>query len=99
MSSRQPCGTTAAYRRHIRHGETPDAECRSAWAAYNQQQWKGNPITRAKVRRRGQARRNALERLKALHPTQFRALYDEEMASPALLGTGEIVNKKTAVTS
>ena len=26
----RPCGTLAAYRRHLRHGETPCAECRQA---------------------------------------------------------------------
>ncbi len=26
----QPCGTLAAYRRHLRHGETPCAACRVA---------------------------------------------------------------------
>lgn len=25
-----PCGTVAAYRRHLRHGEEPCAECRAA---------------------------------------------------------------------
>lgn len=26
----QPCGTTAAYARHLRHGETPCDACRKA---------------------------------------------------------------------
>jgi hypothetical protein len=26
-----PHGTTAAYKRHLRHGEHPCAECRRAW--------------------------------------------------------------------
>jgi len=26
----KPCGTEAAYRRHIRHGEVPDEDCRIA---------------------------------------------------------------------
>lgn len=30
----QPCGTTAAYARHIRHGETPDQACKDAHAAW-----------------------------------------------------------------
>jgi DNA-binding transcriptional ArsR family regulator len=30
----KPCGTPAAYQRHIRHGETPCDECREAASAY-----------------------------------------------------------------
>jgi hypothetical protein len=26
-----PHGTVAAYKRHLRHGETPCASCRAAW--------------------------------------------------------------------
>lgn len=29
-----PCGTRAAYKRHLAHGETPDAACCAAEAAY-----------------------------------------------------------------
>lgn len=29
-----PCGTPAAFRRHQRNGETPDAHCRDSWNAY-----------------------------------------------------------------
>ena len=28
-----PCGTVSAYKRHLRHGETPCAACRAANAA------------------------------------------------------------------
>lgn len=28
----QPCGTTAAYRRHLRHNEPPCQPCKDAWA-------------------------------------------------------------------
>lgn len=28
----EPCGTEAAYKRHKRHGEDPDDECKAAWA-------------------------------------------------------------------
>lgn len=31
----EPCGTEAAYKRHKRHGEDPDDECK---AAYNKAQ-------------------------------------------------------------
>jgi hypothetical protein len=30
----QPCGTTAAYKRHQRHGDEPCGACRVAWAEY-----------------------------------------------------------------
>lgn len=33
-----PCGTPAAYRRHLRRGETPDALCLAAWAEENRKQ-------------------------------------------------------------
>jgi hypothetical protein len=31
----QPCGTVAAYKRHLRHGETPCSECKAAWAEWH----------------------------------------------------------------
>jgi hypothetical protein len=30
----QPCGTRAAYRRHLKNGEKPDEACRAANAAH-----------------------------------------------------------------
>jgi hypothetical protein len=36
MKPLTPCGTTTAYRRHLRHGEKPCAECRWAEAKYKQ---------------------------------------------------------------
>jgi hypothetical protein len=33
----QPCGTLAAYRRHLDKGEEPCAECRAANAEYSRQ--------------------------------------------------------------
>lgn len=35
----QPCGTVAAYKRHVRHGEEPCAACRAAWADYQRQRY------------------------------------------------------------
>jgi hypothetical protein len=34
-----PCGTNAAYQRHLRHGETPDLACRLASAADRKRRW------------------------------------------------------------
>ncbi|WP_262402938.1 hypothetical protein, partial [Actinomadura sp. CNU-125] len=34
MTRRAPCGTVAAYLRHIKRHEPTDAECRAAWAAH-----------------------------------------------------------------
>lgn len=33
----QPCGTVAAYKRHLRNGETPDEACRAANSAYHRE--------------------------------------------------------------
>lgn len=30
----RPCGTLAAYRRHVRHGEPVDEACAAVWAEY-----------------------------------------------------------------
>lgn len=37
----KPCGTTAAYRRHLRHGERPCEHCRQAEARLHQERWRG----------------------------------------------------------
>lgn len=31
----KPCGTAAAYHRHLYHGEEPCAPCTEAWRLYN----------------------------------------------------------------
>lgn len=33
----QPCGTVAAYKRHLRNGEQPCADCRAANSAYHRE--------------------------------------------------------------
>ena len=33
----EPCGTVAAYKRHLRHGEPTDPACRQAWADWQRQ--------------------------------------------------------------
>lgn len=44
--SRKPCGTTAAYQRHLRNGEEPCAECRRAWRKYHAEHRAKNPDRR-----------------------------------------------------
>lgn len=36
----QPCGTTAAYKRHQRHGEEPCAPCKAAWSEFQRELYK-----------------------------------------------------------
>ncbi len=33
------CGHVAAYKRHLRHGETPCDACRAAWAAWHRDRY------------------------------------------------------------
>jgi cytidine deaminase len=37
----KPCGSTAAYRRHYRHGEKPCFACRQAWSRFREDQRTG----------------------------------------------------------
>jgi hypothetical protein len=37
----KPCGTIAAYRRHLRNGEPSCDVCRKAWADYCRALWQG----------------------------------------------------------
>ena len=52
----KPCGTTAAYDRHIRHGEPACGPCREANAARWREQNKNKPKTRRKRRQAPAAR-------------------------------------------
>ena len=68
MSGRglQPCGTRAAYMRHIKAGEEPDQACREANADYGG--------------RRMRARQAAYTRLAAIYPDDFARFLAEEQA-------------------
>ncbi|MEV4671007.1 hypothetical protein AB0K34_05070 [Actinomadura sp. NPDC049382] len=68
----KPCGTRAAYMRHLRHGEEP---CRACKDAQNDAQ-KRNPRLKAYQR----ARVRALARLSQLYETAYRSLMEEELA-------------------
>jgi hypothetical protein len=43
----QPCGTVAAYKRHLRHDEDPCDPCKSVWAA-----WQRDYYARTKAKRK-----------------------------------------------
>ena len=43
----KPCGTSAAYRRHLRNGEEACAECKSAVAAEKMEKLDGDRDLRA----------------------------------------------------
>ena len=59
-SDKQPCGTNAAFRRHIRHGEPPCPDCRRAQAEYQRQWYAGKrPAKRAPRRIRVEPRQPA----------------------------------------
>lgn len=73
------CGTYAGYIRHVKvTGDTPCDECRAAATLY-QRLWRANPANRQRESVRKEARRRALSRLAAMHPTDYRLLYREEM--------------------
>jgi hypothetical protein len=40
----KPCGTIAAYRRHLRNSEQPCEACRLEWARYNRELWQGRKV-------------------------------------------------------
>lgn len=77
-TSLQPCGTRAAYMRHIENGEDPDVACRRANTEHQGRYIAESPQARGKHAVRVAARQRALARLSAMHPVQYRALYNEE---------------------
>jgi len=68
----QPCGTPAAYQRHVRRGEQPCDACREANRTY-WRQW-------ADRTGYGRARYRAMRRLADLYPDIYRRLLREELA-------------------
>lgn len=71
-------GTYLGYQAHKRHQTEPCDQCRAANAANMRERRKQNPALIAWQTRTQEARRRALVRLAALHPSQFEALYAEE---------------------
>ncbi|HEY9411767.1 MAG TPA: hypothetical protein VIP77_19465 [Jiangellaceae bacterium] len=72
----KPCGTVAAYQRHINRRETPCDSCKRAKRDYVN----ARPDTRA----RGRARSAALEALARRHGSEFLDLLDVEMKKEGL---------------
>lgn len=67
----QPCGTAAAYRRHLAYGEPTDPLCRAAWAEH------GRNGTRSRgpyELRRQRARAAAVNALKQAHRAEYERL-------------------------
>jgi len=75
----KPCGTLAAYKRHLRMGEKPCDACTSANTATRKAYYHSSPAVRSLQVRRNLARLRALARLKAAHPDEYRRFYAEEM--------------------
>ena len=73
-----PCGTHAAYQRHLRAGEKACKECRAANAKRSTKYLRTSPEARASNAKSSAAWHRAASRLKARHPAEYRALYDEE---------------------
>lgn len=72
------CGTYAGYVRHVKvTKDVPCDECRAAATLYHRI-YRQRPGVRARELDRERDRQRALSRLARMHPTEFRALYDEE---------------------
>lgn len=67
----QPCGTPAAYQRHLRRGEEPCDPCLTAANAYK--------ASNARDVGTQRARQRALSRLSHLHPAHYAVLLAEEL--------------------
>lgn len=71
----EPCGTTAAYRRHLRHGNPPCDDCKAANAEASR-----NYKERNYIRVRDIGRRRQRDRSRILRPTRrFSRSTDQEI--------------------
>lgn len=73
----QPCGTAAAYRRHLKWGEPTDQACRDAWAARNRD--RAQSVDTEYQRRRRRATMAAMKELTNRHRDEFQRLYLKHM--------------------
>lgn len=67
----KPCGTDAAYQRHLRHGEQPCTACREA--SFALRRVAAGPERAARYAARGRARRAVAVR----YPDEYRQLLDQ----------------------
>lgn len=77
------CGSYAGYQAHRRRGTAPCDECRKANNLYMAER-RDDPWYARRERRRQAARERALSRLMRMHPTEYAALYDEELAKEGM---------------
>jgi hypothetical protein len=77
--SDQEHGTYAAYQTHLRFKTEPCHACRKARNRYMAEYRARRPETLAIDVATAAARLRALKRLAKLHPTQYRALYRQEL--------------------
>lgn len=68
----KPCGTPAAYARHLYHGEEPCTPCRAAASEYTR--------SRLSNQVRSRARQRALSRLSRIYDETYARLLAEELA-------------------
>lgn len=72
-------GTDAGYQCHRRANETPCDACRAARAAYVRDLRTSNPEYRERGRLDNMARNRAMRRLAKQRPSEFYALFVEEL--------------------
>lgn len=83
----KPCGTNAAYVRHIKAGEKPCDPCRIAHNTYARSWTSTAPAAarkKAKDARKSTARWAAFRRLAKRYPDEFEELYRKELAERGL---------------
>ena len=74
----KPCGTDAAYARHLRHGEQACDPCLEANRVASLARRHGNAAYMERHRQRSAAHSRAARRLMAEYPARFRELCNEE---------------------
>lgn len=79
MRSLKPCGTRAAYQRHLKNGEPPCAACLAANNKANEDHRADHVIRREEDQRAG-ARVRAMRRLAQEYPDRYRELATEELS-------------------
>lgn len=83
MSDLKPHGSTAAYRRHKRHGEEPCASCKAAWAEWTRNYRATSADAKAKKASYERARHRATKRLIDAHRREFETMLAQEIAEAA----------------